>query len=308
MPMRNHRERALPSPTFRSALPSQPGRRSFLKGMLISGGAALALGLGACTDGKMRLQVTGASTHTPPTEDIARLFNAAKPELRFEVTSGGTGQGLRALHRHDADIAMVARKLSDAERQGLKVQVVASDGIAIVANEDAPLPGDLSKSEARALFSGAVLKTGLVIFQKSEGHGTRQAFAEGLGLTSAELYADAEAGSNGQMLQSVSRTPGAVGYVSHVDAEAAVKAGLNLRIIRLEGHPPTRQTVADGRYPIIRQLAYAFPEVSTSMATEGAGRAELRRRMATQAFVEFALGPEGRKVFSEHGFAPVSED
>jgi len=279
-----------------------------LKGMLISGAAALALGVGACADGRMRLQVTGASTLTPPTESIAGLFNDANPELRFEVTSGGTGQGLRALRKGDADIAMIARKLSDAEREGLVVQVVAHDGIAIVANAGAPLPGTLSKGEARALFSGAVRKAGLLVIQKSEGHGTRQAFAEGLGLASAQLHADAEAGSNGQMLQSLSRTPGGVGYVSHVDAEAAVKAGLNLRIIRLEGYLPNRETVADGRYPIVRPLAYACREDRAVQATEGAGAAGLRRRMATRAFVEFAMGPESRKVFAEHGFAPVAGD
>lgn len=300
----------MPSPVSGSAARLRPGRRDVLKGVGFAAlGALGALGLSGCGDPRQRLSVSGASTIAPPTETIAHLFNALRSDFRCDVSSGGTGYGLRSLRGGSSDVAMLARKLSQAERDGLEVRVAAYDGIAIIAHPDTPLPGDMSVEECRRLASGKTRPAGVVVVQKPEGQGTRQAFAGGLGLEPAQLHADAEAGSNGQMVLNVSRTAGAVGYVSHVDALAALDAGIGLRIIHLNGVPPSLETVASGAYPIIRPLAYAYHAgpAHTAGSPGDSGVNGLRRSLAPQVFVDFATGPEGRKVFADHGFAPVRE-
>ena len=271
--------------------------------------AAAGLALSGCGDTRDRSNAVGSSTLAPPTEEIARLFNQDRTDVRIDVSSGGTGYGLKLLDEGHAAVAMIAKDLRPEETQGLTVHQVASDLIVHIAHPKAPLDDDISLEMLRGLYSGAIRVPGLTVFQKSAGHGTRQAHAEALRLRSDALRADAEAGSNGNMISVVERTSGGLGYVSHVDAVAAQEAGIQLRILSIDGVKPDLRALSSGRYPIIRRLAY----VTRSFGVEGretlggSGLNPLRRTLASNAFVDFACGPVGKEVFAGYGFGPAKD-
>jgi len=300
MPKRNLREGAQPPSASGPAASWRSDRRQFLSA--VAGGIGL-VALGGCGDKAFRIHISGSSTLKPATEVMARSLNGERTDIRLDVSSGGTSQGLRMLRNGTADIAMLARKPSEDEREGLLVSTAAYDEIAVVKHPDTPLPDSLSLEQCRTLFASAKKQDGVIVFQKSEGHGTRQAFAAALNIRPEQLRGDAEAGSNGQMVQSISRTRGAVGYVSRVDAQAAIDAGVALTIVSIGGVAPALETAANGRYPIVRALSYAHFPIRRGTPASVAGDA-LRRQLAVQLFMDFAMGPEGQKILADHGFEP----
>lgn len=90
-------------------------------------------------------------------------------------------------------------------------------------------------------------------------------------------------GANLEALTLVGGLPGAIGYVSVGTARSLAAAGMPVKILRLEGMEPNERNIADGSYPIIRELNMVFrqrtPQVERPLALlrSADGVAALRR-------------------------------
>ncbi|PKO33598.1 MAG: phosphate ABC transporter [Betaproteobacteria bacterium HGW-Betaproteobacteria-7] len=245
------------------------------------------------------LDIVGASTIQPVIEQLQPLIEGATGEP-LRVRGGGSAAGAAAVMDGHADIGMVSRALHADEQALLQHELIGHDALAIVANRANPLPG-LSKAQLLDIYGGRLsnwqLLAGsdrpIVLVSKEVGRSTLELFEEYSGLRSpgrppgdAAPRISSRAhiiGANLEALTLVGGLPGAIGYVSVGTARSLAAVGMPVKILTLDGKEPNERNIADGSYPIIRELNLVFrqrtPQVERLLALlrSAEGSAALRR-------------------------------
>ena len=260
--------------------------------------AAVAVGcltLMGCKDGQTEVWLTasGATTLQPLLAEAAEAYREVQPNIYIESHGGGSSRGVLDVSKGRSEIGGVAREVTEDELAVVRAIPLALDGLAIVVSSELAIKG-VTREQLRQLYSSEAVPEGLpdelIRVTKADGHGTLQAFLAGLGLARGEMRADVTAGSNSEVLQVVAASANVIGYVSNVDAQAAIAAGLDVRVVALGGVHPSGETVGSGAYKLSRRLfivtAFQPPE-------------EVR------AFLDFLCSPEGRRIIERAGFVPL---
>ncbi len=259
-------------------------------------GFALALPLAvACSQppstppAPVLIRLSGSTSMQPLMRDLAAAYSARYPHVSFDFSAVGSGAGLEALRRGDADLALVSRRLLPEEEYDAQTgerlvayTVVAHDGIAVVVSENNPL-SKLSLYQVRNIFDGEVIgweelggaSADIIVVSREDGSGTRVVFETsvmyGRSMTSTALIMP---GSEA-VRDYVATHDGAIGYLSMGHLAAGVVA------VELDGVGLERQSVEDGSYLITRPfLLVSRPEPDPS----------------TAAFMQFARSPAGQAI------------
>ena len=137
------------------------------------------------------------------------------------------------------------------------------------------------------LFGGCIQKQEglpIVIIGRDSASGTREFFWEHVLGKEDFTYLLREKNSNGGIYQTVTQTPGAIGYVGFGYVDSGVKA------LKIENITASAENVLAGKYPIARNL-YLFTMGNAS------GLAE--------EFIEYIMSTEGQKIVEDEGFVPI---
>ena len=263
----------------------------------------VALSMFACAP-VSALEIVGASTIQPIIKQLLPFIEQAEGES-VTLRGGGSGAGAAAVMEGRAEVGMVSRALDTAERSRLMHEVIGYDALAIVVNRANPLSG-LSRAQLIDIYAGRIdnwkelggVDRPIVLVSKEVGRSTLALFEEYTGLFSPH-HAAAQArpqisarahviGSNLESLTLVGGLPGAIGYVSVGTARSLVAAGLPVKVLKLEGSEPTEQSIADGSYPIVRELNLVFRQKTD----------QVNRLLA------LLRGPEGVAALRRQGFQP----
>ena len=207
-----------------------------------------------------RLLLTGSSTVGPLALAMAARYEAAHPDVRIDVETGGSSRGIADAMRGTADIGMASRKLKAGET-GLVRYLVARDGLAMIAHASNPVAG-LSRDQVIGLYTGKIANwqalggadAPVTIVNKAEGRGTLEVFLRFFGLDNREVKADVIIGENAQGIKTVAANPTALGYVSIGAADAAVKEGAKIKLLALDGVAANTTTLSKGKYKLARDL------------------------------------------------------
>lgn len=105
------------------------------------------------------LTVAGSTSVTPLMEKFAEAYQSLNPDVKIEIQSTGSSAGIEAVTDDAADIAMASRELEDEEKETLKPEVIATDGIAVIVNKDSKIE-DLTIDQLKQIFSGEITNTG----------------------------------------------------------------------------------------------------------------------------------------------------
>lgn len=252
------------------------------------------------------LDISGSSTIQPIVEKLMPSYLAAGGEP-IRLTGGGSGAGVKNAISGASQIGMASRALKDDEKAALQYATIGIDALAIVVNRDNSLT-DLSKDRLIDLYTGKIdnwRELGgpdrpVVRVSKEVGRSTLELFEHYTGLVSPDRdKSDGKPliskqsyiiGANLEAAALVGGMRGAVGYLSVGTALSLAKAGMPIKVISLDGVMPSEETVASQRYPIIRELNLAYRDETPPV----------------RAFIELALGPEGRTVLRSLGFMPAA--
>ncbi|WP_394908320.1 substrate-binding domain-containing protein [uncultured Helicobacter sp.] len=105
-----------------------------------------------------KLVIAGSSSVTPLMEKLAESYKSVNPNATLEILQSDSTTGINSVLDGIADIGMVSRELKEAElKKGLKVQVLATDGLAIIVNKANALDS-ISKESVKKIFMGEVTK------------------------------------------------------------------------------------------------------------------------------------------------------
>ena len=224
-----------------------------------------------------KVVVDGSTTVGPIAKAFAEYCKTHKPGLEISVSESGSGNGAKALINGTCQVATMSRPMKDnelaaADKNGVApVQhTVAMDGLAVIVNPGNPVK-NLTKEQLRAIYTGKVsnwkdvggpsLK--IIVVGRDTNSGTYETFETKV-LNKMEVTARAEiVGANGGVIQRVSTTRGAIGYVGLGFTTSTVK------IVPVDGIAPSKETVLANTYPIARPLFFytnGMPAAETGVA------------------------------------------
>src|SRR5688572_23522567 len=245
---------------------------------------APAAASGEAQDGKKQsIQNIGSDTMVNLAQAWAEEYAKVAPNVSVEVSGGGSGVGIAALINGTADVANASRKLEPEEADKAKKHAgaqpveftVGYDGIAIYVSKDNPIEtisieelgdiyregGKIEKWSALGVKSIPGAKSDEIIrVSRQNNSGTYHYVREVVvGPKSDFKSGSLDMSGSKDVVEQVSKTPGAIGYSGLGYATPAVKI---LKVSRKKGEPgvlPSIPTVHDKSYPISRPMFMYTP-------------------------------------------------
>jgi phosphate transport system substrate-binding protein len=253
---------------------------------------------------KQTIKISGSTTVLPIVQKAADQYMSSHPEADIQVSGGGSGVGIQAIGAKTVDIGMSSREVTKdemAKYPGFVVTSVAQDGIAVIVNPANEIHY-ITLDQIRDIYLGKIVKwteiTGanvqntnnqIVIIGRDSASGTRTYFDETVLLKATPTNKMLEKNSNGAVLQTVSQTPGSIGYVSIGFVSKDVKA-LPIWYNAQKFVAPTIDNVKSKTYPISRDLYVITNGQPTGL---------------TGDFIKYILGPEGQKIVADEGYVTI---
>ena len=245
------------------------------------GGTTAALSGTVSTDGSTSMEKVINS--------LGESFMAANKDVKFTYNPTGSGSGNQAVTEGRCDIGLSSRALKDDEKaSGLVETVLAYDGIAIVVSPENPV-SDLDVDTIAKIYTGEITNwkdvggddAEIVLIGREAGSGTRDGFESITGTKDACAYRQ-ELTSTGDVINTVSQNPNAIGYASLSAVGESVKA------LTVGGVKATEATVKDGSYVVQRPFVLVTKE-GTELSP------------AAQAFFDYAISPEVADIIANAG-------
>ena len=245
------------------------------------GGTTAALSGTVSTDGSTSMEKVINS--------LGESFMAANKDVKFTYNPTGSGSGIQAVTEGRCDIGLSSRALKDDEKaSGLVETVLAYDGIAIVVSPENPV-SDLDVDTIAKIYTGEITNwkdvggddAEIVLIGREAGSGTRDGFESITGTKDACAYRQ-ELTSTGDVINTVSQNPNAIGYASLSAVGESVKA------LTVGGVAATEDTVRDGSYVVQRPFVLVTKE-GTELSP------------AAQAFFDYAISPEVADIIANAG-------
>lgn len=251
-------------------------------------------------------KLKGSDTVLPLAQKEAESYMKANKTAKITVIGGGSGVGLSSLIDGTTDIAMSSRKmkmtekikLSDAGKSS-KETTIAFDALAVVVNPTNKV-AQLTKAQLEDIFTGKIKNwkevggddLTIVVYSRESSSGTYEFFKEHV--MSNKNYASSVLSmpATGSIIQSISQTKGAIGYVGYAYVEKEVKA---IKVSFDKGKTfvgPSLATAKDKTYPIIRPLYYYYLNTSEKVV---------------KPFVDFCLSADGQKIVEQVGYIPLNK-
>jgi len=103
------------------------------------------------------IKVAGSTSVTPLMEKLQEAYQQLNPDVKFEMQSNGSSQGIKAAIDGSYDIGMSSRELKDEEAKQLNRHILAIDGIAVIVNNDNTFDG-LSGGDITKIYTGEITK------------------------------------------------------------------------------------------------------------------------------------------------------
>ena len=231
----------------------------------------------------------GSTSMEKVINSLGESFMLTNKDVKFTYNPTGSGSGIQAVSEGRCDIGLSSRALKDDEKaSGLTETILALDGIAIVVNPENPV-SDLDVDTIAKIYTGEITNwkdvggndAEIVLIGREAGSGTRDGFESITDTKDACQYRQ-ELTSTGDVINTVSQNPDAIGYASLSAVGDSVKA------LTVGGMEATEATVKDGSYVVQRPFVLVTKEGTELSA-------------AAQAFFDYATSADAASVISAAG-------
>ncbi len=194
-------------------------------------------------------------------------------------------------------LPMVSRALAEDE-DALLAFPLARDGVGVIVHSENPVSG-LSEAALKAIYTGEIRdwsqvggpQEPITVVHKADGRATQEIFVAHLEIDPKAIRADVVIGDNQQGIKTVVGDPWAIAYVSIGAADWEIRHGASLRLLALDGVPPTLAALAAGELPMTRPLNLVAHREPVGLAA---------------AFVHFACSDSVRDLVEAQLFVPVA--
>jgi phosphate transport system substrate-binding protein len=274
---------------------------------------ALTLLLAACGGGNAgseqqsaakSIAVKGSDTVLPLSQKEAEEYMKANPQAAITIVGGGSGTGITALLDGTTGVCMSSRdlkmeeKLKFSEKQiDVTTAIVGYDALSAIVHPENPV-SRLTREQLENIFTGEFTNwkqvggpdMPIVAYSRESSSGTYEFFKEHV--MDKKNYASSVLNmpATGAIVQSISQTKGAIGYIGIAYNTGSVKS---LKVSYDGGTTfvaPSIEGAKDKSYPIARPLYYFY---NTAKAAD------------VKAFVDYVLSDTGQKIVADAGYVPI---
>ena len=255
--------------------------------------------------GAQAQRIKGSDTMLPLSQKAAESFMKTNSSQTVTVTGGGSGVGISALIEGTTELAQLSRKIKFDEKQKLqeagksvKEVIAAYDALAVVVHPSNKVT-NLTREQLEGIFTGKIKnwKEGggedlkIIPYARETSSGTYEFFKESVLKNKNYMNGIMSMPATGAIVQSISQTRGAIGYIGlaylHKDTKA-IHVSYNKGETYIE---PSVSNAKNGSYPIVRPLYYYYVTSSESKV---------------KPFVDYILSGTGQKIVSEIGFISIN--
>ncbi len=260
----------------------------------------IAMMVSALVVNAQKITIKGSDTVLPLAQKEAEVFMKKNAGKSVTVIGGGSGVGISALLDNSTDIAMSSRKIKMDERMKLqdagrafKEVIIANDALSVIVNPQNKV-NKLTRAQLEGIFTGKIKNwkevggddMQIVVYSRETSSGTYEFFKEHV--MNRKNYASSVLNmpATGAIIQSVSQTKGAIGYVGLAYVTKEVKD----IAVSYDGKTFTVASVENAKnktYPVVRPLYFYYP---TS------------KEAAIKPYLDFILSTEGQKIVDQIGY------
>ncbi|MEO8147192.1 MAG: PstS family phosphate ABC transporter substrate-binding protein [Bacteroidia bacterium] len=250
---------------------------------------------------KSDITVKGSDTILPLSQKEAENFMKSNPNVTIAIVGGGSGVGIASLIDGTTDIAMASRDLKMDEKlklqpKHIKQITIGVDALAIIVNP-ANKVNQLTREQLEGIFTGKIVNwkdvggadEKIIAFSRESSSGTYEFMKEHV-MSKKNYGAEIlSAPATGAIVESVSQTKGAIGYVGLAYLNKSIKA----IAASFDGKTFVTPSIASAKnktYPIARPLFYIYAAASENKV---------------KPFVDYILSPQGQKTVEEVGYIPL---
>ncbi|EPR43856.1 phosphate binding protein [Desulfovibrio sp. X2] len=268
-----------------------------MKAKLLALAAVLTLALtGSAWAGS--LTIKGSTTVLPIMQRAVEAYMKAHPDMKIDLSAGGSGEGIKALIDGTTDIAMASREMKDKEielakskGEDPKMIIIARDAVCAIVNPNNPVQ-NLTVDQLQGIFSGKITDWKdvggnpgrIAVISRDSSSGTFETWQEHVLKKEKVSPMALMQASSGAVMESVSKNKYAIAYDGLGYVTKDVKA------LKVNGVTPSEATARDGSYPVSRSL---------QIYVNGEPKGELK------GFVDYLLSPAGQKDVKEAGYVTV---
>lgn len=245
-------------------------------------------------------KIKGSDTVLPIAQKEAESYSKKNPSANIVVTGGGSGVGIAALMDGSTQIAMASRKIKFDEK--LKMQeagkvveekIIAYDALAVVVNPNNPV-SQLTRAQLEGIFTGKITNwkqvggkdLKIVVYSRESSSGTYEFFKESILKNKNYMSSILSMPATGAIIQSVSQTPGAIGYVGLAYLNKDVKA-LKVSYDGKNFVTPSYANAKNKTYPVVRPLYFYYTKKDAPQVSK---------------FIAYVLSPEGQAIVKNVGY------
>ena len=248
-------------------------------------------------------KIKGSDTCLPLSQTEAENFINKNKSAKITVTGGGSGVGISALMEGTTDIAMSSRKMKFDEKVKLqeakkstKEVVIAYDALAVVVHPSNKV-SNLTREQLEGIFTGKIKNwkevggadMKIVAYSRETSSGTYEFFKESVLKNKNYMNGILSMPATGAIIQSVSQTKGAIGYVGLAYVSPRTKT-LSVSYDGSHYAAPTVENATNKTYPIVRPLYYYY---------------NVKNKEQVAPLINFILSPEGQEIIKKSGYIPV---
>lgn len=249
-----------------------------------------------------KVTVSGSSALLPLAKDAAKKFKAKNDQVSITLNAGGSGTGLKQVSEGSVDIGnsdvFAKEKLPEAKAAELVDHKVAVTVMApVVSKEIGTNVKSLTKAQLQDIFTGKVTNwkdvggpdEAVVLITRPSTSGTRALFTK-YALDGKEELSNKsmETDDSGTLVQTVSQTKGAIGYV----ALSYLMNNNTVTPLAIDGVEPTLDNVYNGKYPV-----WGYEHMYTK--GEAAG--------AVKTFIDFIMSKDYSADIEKQGYGVASK-
>ena len=249
-----------------------------------------------------KVTVSGSSALLPLAKDAAQKFKAKNDQVSITLNAGGSGTGLKQVSEGSVDIGnsdvFAKEKLPEAKAAELVDHKVAVTVMApVVSKEIGTNVKFLTKAQLQDIFTGKVTNwkdvggpdEAVVLITRPSTSGTRALFTK-YALDGKEELSNKsmETDDRGTLVQTVSQTKGAIGYV----ALSYLMNNNTVTPLAIDGVEPTLDNVYNGKYPV-----WGYEHMYTKGEATG----------AVKAFIDFIMSKDYSADIEKQGYGVASK-
>ncbi|MCX7987670.1 MAG: PstS family phosphate ABC transporter substrate-binding protein [Bacteroidales bacterium] len=250
------------------------------------------------------VRIKGSDTMLPLSQKEAEEFMKQNKDYKVIVTGGGSVTAVNALLSGDADLGMMSRIMNAEEKlkfqqKGIKLTeiIIGFDALAVIVHPSNKID-KLTIEQVEAIFTGAIENwkdlggddRKIITVSRESSSGTYGFFKEHV-LRDKDYAPSVLLMPNSESIVNVvSETPGAIGYVGLAYVEGKIKTIALSNDKGKNYYSPNLNNCKSHKYPVSRPLFYYYRDESEKLV---------------KPFVQYVLSEQGQRNIQLVGYVPL---